>query len=84
MTEERRRPMKVFRVISAFGPYSKGDQIQPTGMYRDVLVRRGVIEEIIEPIEAGRVVTSPEDRMVRLPEKGSVRPTLNLRKRGAA
>lgn len=78
----RRRPMKVFRVISAFGPYSKGDKLQPTGMYRDELKRRGLIEEIVEPIDDARVVQPEHDRMVRLPEKNEDRPLLHLRKKG--
>jgi len=84
MEIERKRPMKVFRVIQAFGPYSKGARIQPTGMYRDVLVRRGLIEEIIEPIDdaVSRVVQPEHDRMVRLPEKTEGRPILHLRKKG--
>jgi len=49
---ERQRPVKQFRVVTAYGPYRKGDLIQPTGMYRDVLVRRGVIEEVKDPPQA--------------------------------
>lgn len=45
-TEERRRPIKQFEVLIAFGPYRVGDKLQPTGMYRDVLLRRGVIKEV--------------------------------------
>ena len=88
MEVERKRPMKMFRVISSFGPYVVGDKIQPTGMYRDVLVRRGVIQEITEPIDEGALlqsrITQPEnDRMVRLPENDEGRPVLSLRKKGS-
>lgn len=47
MNEERRtRPLKLFEVLSAYGPYRVGDRIQPTGLYRDQLLRRGVIKEV--------------------------------------
>lgn len=45
---ERSRPKKLFRAKIAFGPYSKGAKLQPTGIYRDMLLRKGVIEEITD------------------------------------
>lgn len=52
MSEERKRPIKQFRVTQAFGPYVVGAVIQPTGIYRDTLQRRGLIEEVRdEPLE---------------------------------
>ena len=42
----RQRPMKMFRVIVAHGPYSVGAKIQPTGIYRERLVAMKYIEEI--------------------------------------
>lgn len=46
MAVERIRPVKQFRATIAFGPYSKGALMQPTGIYRETLVRRGYIEEV--------------------------------------
>jgi hypothetical protein len=43
---ERTRPIKQFRAVVAFGPYSKGAKMQPTGIYRDTLLRKGFIEEV--------------------------------------
>jgi len=70
MTEERRRPLKQFVVLRAHGPYRKGDKIQPTGMYRDVLLKRGLIEEIKdEPVDAPARMKQPAiDRMIALPD----------------
>ena len=51
MAVARVRPQKQFRAVMAFGPYSKGALLQPTGIYRETLVRRGYIEEVKdEPI----------------------------------
>lgn len=51
MAVERVRPMKQFRAIVAFGPYSKGALLQPSGIYRETLIRKGYIEEVRdEPI----------------------------------
>jgi hypothetical protein len=45
--------MKQFRAVVAFGNYSKGALLQPTGIYRDTLVRKGYIAEVTdEPIPA--------------------------------
>lgn len=63
MNTERQRPIKQFRVLQAYGPYVKGQLIQPTGMYRDVLVRRGVIEEVKDAAPA-RQAPGLVDRMV--------------------
>jgi len=38
--------MKAFRVRVAYGPYVKGQIIQPTGMYRQLLLSRQLIEEV--------------------------------------
>lgn len=63
MTEDRKRPVKQFRVLHAYGPYVKGQLIQPTGMYRDVLVRRGLIEEVGDvPPATSRA--QPQNRMI--------------------
>lgn len=52
MAVERTRPIKQFRAVVAFGPYSKGAKMQPTGIYRDTLLRKGFIEEVKdEPAE---------------------------------
>ena len=63
--EPRSRPIKLFRVLAAYGPYVKGALIQPTGLYRDMLLRRGLIEEVKEAV----VET---DRMVRGPAQGEL------------
>jgi len=50
MNPSPRPPTKKFQVIVAYGPYRKGDVIQPTGLYRDTLLHRGIIREIkIDP-----------------------------------
>jgi hypothetical protein len=74
MNVERRRPVKMFEVIIAHGPYRVGDRIQPTGMYRDVLMRRGLIREVKDEPEV-KVTESPMDRMIAPSE------ILNRRKR---
>jgi len=88
MEIERKRPLKMFEVIQAYGGYSKGDRIQPTGMYRDVLIRRGLIREVTESELAAecallksREAQPANDRMVRLPEGAEARPILHTRKR---
>lgn len=60
----RKRPIKQFEVIVAHGPYSKGALIQPTGIYRDALLRRGIIREYVE--QSGPPLT---DRMVHEPRQ---------------
>ena len=84
----RKRPLKMFEVIQAYGGYRKGDRIQPTGMYRDVLKSRGLIREVTEHELAAeylliksRQAQSGADRMVRLPEKSEARPILHVRGR---
>ena len=77
---ERKRPLKQFEVLQAFGPYRKGDTIQPTGCYRDVLVRRGLIKEVVEPVNGSPLVT----RMVEVAEETVNRAVLRLPKRGKA
>lgn len=65
MSEERKRPIKQFKARIAFGPYRVGDKLQPTGMYRDTLVKRGLIEEVQdEPVPEPRVATPDANRMV--------------------
>lgn len=79
---ERKRPLKQFRVVQAYGPYRKGDLIQPTGMYRDVLVRRGLIEEVKDGVETAaleRVVSPQINRMVTLPGVSEVAENLVAR-----
>ena len=70
---ERRRPIKQFEVIVAYGPYRVGDKIQPTGLYRDALLRRGLIKEIKEvPPVDDREVRQPDlDRMIAQDEQVS-------------
>lgn len=67
---ERKRPVKQFRVKQAYGPYRKGDLIHPTGLYRDVLLNRGLIEEVKDErvVAALERVAAPDtNRMVTLP-----------------
>lgn len=79
---ERKRPIKQYRVTQAFGPYIKGALIQPTGMYRDVLLKRGQIEEVVEDRLADRAVVPEVNRMVTMPARAEpARETLTLRKR---
>lgn len=68
----RKRPLKMFVVLQAHGPYRVGDKIQPTGMYRDVLVKRGLIKEITdEPVvEPARMAQGQTNRMVPPPSSG--------------
>ena len=84
----RKRPLKMFEVVQAYGGYRKGDRIQPTGMYRDVLKNRGLIREVTEDELAAecellksRQAQPANDRMVRLPEQSEARPILHTRKR---
>lgn len=67
MEVARSRPLKQFVVIVAHGPYRVGDKIQPTGMYRDVLVKRGLIKEVVDAPDrrAGELFLT--DRMVQRP-----------------
>lgn len=74
MNVERKRPIKQFRVIQAFGPYRKGDVVQPTGMYRDVLAKRGLIEEVQDapPAVVNRMLTpaiEPPRKLISLPKR---------------
>ena len=65
MTEERKRPIKMFKALTAFGPYRVGDQLQPTGIYRDILLRRGWIEEIKDaPVPPAQAALPDTNRMV--------------------
>lgn len=59
---ERVRPIKQFEVIVAYGPYLVGQKIQPTGLYRDILLRRGVIKEVVDspPDLIDRMVTADQ------------------------
>lgn len=40
----RQFPKKQFRVKLAYGPYQKGAIVEPTGVYRDMLLSKGIIE----------------------------------------
>lgn len=62
--ETRVRPIKQFKVIVAYGPYRVGDKIQPTGMYRDVLLKRGLIQEVIDEPEEKREAKVEANRMI--------------------
>lgn len=57
----RKRPIKMFEVIVPHGPYRKGDRMQPTGMYRDALLKRGIIREVKE-VE-NRMVPEPREQV---------------------
>lgn len=52
------KELPMCRVILAYGPYSVGDEIQPTGVFRDWLKARGFIEliddepEVEAPVQA--------------------------------
>ena len=72
MNVERKRPIKMFKAVKAFGPYRVGDTLQPTGMYRDILLRRGLIEEVKDepatlPHETQAALPNV-DRMIREPQ----------------
>lgn len=60
---ERKRPIKQFRARVAFGPYRVGDKLQPTGLYRDVLLKRGVIEEVKDEPAPQRIAAPETNRM---------------------
>lgn len=45
-TNHRHYPKKQFRVKLAYGPYQKGAIIEPTGVYRDMLLSKGLIEPL--------------------------------------
>lgn len=67
MTVERVRPIKMFEVVVAYGPYRVGDKVQPTGLYRDVLLRRGVIREVPEAAAAAEARQREEGARGELP-----------------
>lgn len=46
--------MKTFRVLRPYGNYSKGQIIQPTGVYRSILLSIKVIEEV-KDIESAEI-----------------------------
>ncbi len=75
MIEERKRPLKLFRVVKAYGPYRVGDRIQPTGIYRNQLLNLKVIEEVTDAVAAPAL----GNRMVDLVGD---QPVLMNRKRG--
>ena len=54
----RARPMKTYRVLKPHGAYCKGAIIQPTGMYRDLLLKKGVIAEIKDTDEDAVTLTN--------------------------
>lgn len=47
----RQIPKRQFRVKLAYGPYQKGAIIEPTGIYRDMLLSKGLIEPVTPPDE---------------------------------
>jgi len=76
----RTRPIKMFVVLQAYGAYRKGDRIQPTGLYRDMLLRKGLIAELKDETKEDRLVTPPNDRMIHIDRFGG---TLHLNNRKA-
>jgi hypothetical protein len=52
--KDRERQPPAYRVTIAWGPYSKGHIIRPTGAYRDALLERRVIELAEAPVAAPR------------------------------
>lgn len=52
--------MAKFRVKLAFGFYSVGAIIEPTGVYRSALLRKGFIEPYTEPVKAPAKVEPPK------------------------
>ena len=78
----RTRPIKMFVVLQAYGAYHKGDRIQPTGLYRDMLLRKGLIAELKEDLDVigvDRLAHPPLDRMIHM-DRLSGTPPLNNRK----
>lgn len=61
---------KPYRVILAYGTYSVGDVVYPTGLLRDQLLRAGLIEPIQEPI-------AEEPAEAPVPEAAAVEPKEN-------
>lgn len=57
----RVRPLKQFRVVVAYGPYRVGDIIQPTGMYRSVLLARQIIVPVEDPPRGMKAVDDVHD-----------------------
>ena len=43
-----RRPKIRYRVVRPYGPFVRGQVIEPTGLYRDTLIARGLIERFEE------------------------------------
>lgn len=89
MTEVRRRPLKVFEWVSPRGYAKKGDRFQPTGIYRDTLLKQGAIREVTEQeIEQERALKEATER---LPEERQgppltdrmVHQTMNRKVRGS-
>lgn len=67
--EMRRRPVKIFEWLIARGYAKKGDRFQPTGMYRDALLKQGAIREVTEEEisrenAAKRAMSELNDRMI--------------------
>ena len=62
MSDEIRRvrPLKQYRFKLAYGPYLKGSVVQMTGLWRDVLLGKGIIEEVREEQpEPAALLTAP-------------------------
>lgn len=59
------KPMPKFRIVRAYGFYSVGDIIEPTGMQRDALLNGG----FIEPVKANQeTAAAPETRDAGAPQ----------------
>jgi hypothetical protein len=82
--EERKRPLKQFEVVKAYGPYQKGARIQPTGHYRSQLLALGVIREVQDEQAppAARQAAGLQNRMLDLRGDESVAPAVANRGRG--
>lgn len=44
----QRRQKAKYRVTKPYGPYVRGQIIEPTGIYRDQLLARGLIEKLTD------------------------------------
>jgi hypothetical protein len=69
-----------YRVLKPIGPYSKGAIIRPTGIYRDALLERKVIELVDAVAEAPATEHIPRPRDEALAE-GETTAHLPRRKR---
>jgi hypothetical protein len=44
----QRRQKAKYRLVKAYGPYARGEIIEPTGEYRAALLARGIIEKLTD------------------------------------